>query len=91
MKKKETFENLILPNQNKLIISDEDVSAEILDAEMDILNCSFHFDMSVQIDTKDLQYICLDLDNLEILKELIIKSEHYYEGYFNNANFTEDY
>lgn len=91
MKKKETFENLILPNQNKLIISDENVSAEILDAEMDVLNCSFQFDMSVQIDTKDLQYICLDLDNLEILKELIIKSEYYYEGYFNNVDFTEDY
>jgi hypothetical protein len=91
MKKNKTFEELLCPNQNKLIVSEMgNVSANILDAEMDILNCTFHFDMSVEIDTSDLQYICLDIHNLKVLKNLIIEAEDYYEEFFKDKHL-EDY
>jgi len=69
---------------NKLIKNGEEASANILDAELDVINCTFDNSESVTINTKGYDYIILTYDNLEVLKKLIIEAEEYYEKYFGN-------
>lgn len=77
------IEKTLLPENGKLIKDNETASAKILDAELDILNCSFNNDLCVEIETEGYGYITLTLENLENLKRLIIEAEEYYEKYFN--------
>ncbi len=74
------LDSLFCTNHNKLQIDEGIAKARILDAELDILNCSFNGDRCVKIDTKKLTYITLTLQNLKELKKLIIKSEKYYNN-----------
>lgn len=55
------------------------VRTVITDAELDKLNCEFHFDRTVEINTKDFEYITLTLDNLKSLIKLMEKSERFFE------------
>lgn len=55
------------------------VTSSITDAELDELNCEFHFDETVVIDTKDFEYITLTLENLKDLIKLIENSERYFQ------------
>ncbi len=73
------FNKEILPNENELITENETASVKIMDAELDILACSFNNDSCVQINTEDYTYITLTLDNLETLKGLIYEAEEYYK------------
>ena len=59
------------------------VTAKIEAAELDELNCEFHFDETVEINTKDFEFINLTIDNLKALIELIEKSERFFETKFN--------
>lgn len=71
---------LLCPQENVLIIKNEEVTAELLDAELDIFKCSFHNDMSVHIDTNEYTYLVLTLENIKNLKRLIIEAEKYFNS-----------
>ena len=76
---REDFRDEISPNRDKLIIEGYDATATILDAEWDEIKCSFNGDECVTIDTEELSYICLTIENLKKLKDLIIETEKYVE------------
>jgi hypothetical protein len=71
MKKEKTFEDEISPERDELISTEDGHRAEIIDAELDVLKCSFHGDLTVVIDTKGYSYVNLTVENLETLIRLI--------------------
>jgi hypothetical protein len=79
------LEKLLLPNCNVLKVEDECVTAQILDAELDVLDCSFGNDECVTIKTEGLTYITLTRQNLRVLKKLIKQSEKEYKKIFQNS------
>jgi hypothetical protein len=79
----------ICPDRDRLITNEDDVTAKILDAEDDVLNCTFHYDMAVKIDTKDLSHIYLDMRNLQTLQDLICDAEEYFEKYYENIDWDD--
>ena len=74
------IEKLVLPEANVLKIKNKSATAQILDAELDTLKCSFNNDMCVEINTKDYKYIQLTLENLKTLKRLILEVDAFYIG-----------
>ena len=52
----------------------------ILDAELDPVQCSFLGDDCVEIDTKDVTYLTLSIENLKELIQLIKKAEKEYKS-----------
>lgn len=73
------IEKALLPQVNILQTENKSASAKILDAELDVLNCSFNNDLCVEIDTKEYSSITLTVGNLQVLKSLITKAEQYYK------------
>ena len=73
----------VLYPTTKLDVLKEDkegsLSATIVDAELDAIECKFNYDKCVELDTDGYSYISLSLDNLYKLIELIEKSEKRYE------------
>jgi hypothetical protein len=78
------FEKNLPFKVNELIKKNGIASAKIVDAELDIFECSFDNSESVIIKTKGYDYITLTLDNLKTLKKLISDSEKYYDKYFGS-------
>jgi hypothetical protein len=78
------FEKNLPFKVNELIKKDGIASAKIVDAELDIFDCSFDNSESVIIETKGYKYITLTYDNLQLLKKLILESEKYYDEYFGS-------
>ena len=78
------IEKILLPNGNELIIKGESVTAKLLDAELDVFEVSFNYDMCVKINTENINYLTLTLDNLEMLQELTIQAELYFEQKFKD-------
>jgi len=74
------IEKFLEPNANKLIILEGECFANILDAELDIIDCHFSNDNTVYIDTKGYQGIILTIENLKTLQKLILKAQKYYEN-----------
>jgi hypothetical protein len=64
----------------ELTLAEDTLTATIEDAELDPLECLFQNDESVVINTSKLEYVILDLENLETLKELIIESRELYSS-----------
>jgi hypothetical protein len=52
---------------------------DIIDEELDIIECRFDNDGCVHINTKDLTYLTLSVDNLTRLLNLIEETEELYE------------
>jgi GTP-binding protein EngB required for normal cell division len=76
MKEKQIdVEKIFCPNKNILKKGIDCMTAEIIDAELDILGCEFIGDSCVTINTDELSYITLTLENLRDLIELINKSD----------------
>ena len=75
--KKQDFREEIAPNRDKLIVNGKNLNATILDAELDPIRCSFNGDGCVRLDTSELSFIYLTLENLEILQDLIFEAEIY--------------
>jgi len=73
------LDKIFSPTNGQLIIKNETATAEILDAELDCLGCTFNNDLCVEINTKDFDYITLSLSNLQNLKKLILQAEKYYK------------
>jgi hypothetical protein len=74
------LEELFLPKQGELT-EDElgTLKTEILDEELDVLDCTFNNDGCVEINTDGYTYITLSRNNLEKLLNLIDKAEEEYE------------
>lgn len=71
------FRDELCKNRDELIVNGEDLTATIFDAELDPIQCSFEGDGCVKLDTEELSFIYLTPENLEVLKNLIIKAETY--------------
>ena len=74
------IENVLFPENGQLKF-DEDGNAEaqIVDIELDPIDCSFGNDGCVEIKTEDYSYITLSRENLYKLIELIDQAEDHYE------------
>lgn len=86
MGKKVSIEKLLCPDADILQTDGESATAKILDAELDVINCSFNNDMCVQIETEGVSYIILTLENMKTLKKLIVEADAYYEKYFSEEH-----
>jgi hypothetical protein len=74
------IEKELFPEANTLKITDGSASAVIVDEELDLLECSFHNDLCVEINTSGYEYITLSLRNLKQLRKLILQAELYYQS-----------
>ena len=70
------IEKALFPNSGKLIKKNGIFIAQIVDAELDPIDCVFNGDDAVEIDTSELQYITLTRENLEMLLDFIDEVEH---------------
>jgi hypothetical protein len=69
MEKKEiNIEKELFPESNTLI---DNYRMQIVDAELDPVNCKFNGDGCVIIDTEGLQWVTLTLENLQVLMDAI--------------------
>lgn len=78
------LEKIFFPESNKLIIEREQITAVIVDEELDPIDCSFNNDNCVNLDTEGYTYLTLSRENLEQLINLIDASEAKYEQIFKN-------
>ncbi len=75
------IEKMLMPDGNELIYESEwSVKAKIMDAELDIIECSFNYDGCVTIKTEGYTFLTLSMENLEILKHLTFEAEEYFES-----------
>lgn len=72
------LEKSFCPKHGKLDKSEETLKAQIVDAELDVLDCVFNGDDSVEIKTENLTYISLTTENLKTLIRLIQQAEIHY-------------
>lgn len=72
------IEKKLFPEANELQIVGGEAKAKIIDAEIDPIDCEFHYDGCVHMDTKEYTYLTLTRENLETLIELIDESELFY-------------
>tara|TARA_Y100000385_G_scaffold256660_1_gene283280 strand:+ start:366 stop:629 length:264 start_codon:yes stop_codon:yes gene_type:complete len=81
------IEDLLFPNNRKLIINKEEDCLEtcIVDIEIDPIDCTFIGDGCIKINTEDLTYIMLDFNNLYDMLDLIDQADSYYEKEYNNT------
>lgn len=75
----EQIEKGINPNANELTLVNREIKAVIIDADLDQIECEFHYDECVYINTEHLTHICLTMKNLKTLMSLIKKSEKMFE------------
>jgi hypothetical protein len=73
------IEKILNKKNGKLIKNNGCLTATLFDAELDELELSFDYSQSVNIDTENLSYITLSIQNLYDMIGLIEKSEVYYE------------
>jgi hypothetical protein len=69
------FDDEICEDRNELIVKGDEHTATILDAETDLIKCSFNGSNDVQLDTSKYKYITLTYENLHVLLGLIDESE----------------
>lgn len=74
--------NKLLFKKSKEFKGGKEVTAIIIDQELDAIECTFSNDMCVAINTEGLSYIVLSYRNLEILHKLIGESEAYFDEKF---------
>jgi len=73
------IEKILNKKNGKLIKNGISVTATLFDAELYELELSFDYSQSVNIDTENLAYITLSIQNLYDMIGLIEKSELYYK------------
>jgi len=80
-KTQEDLEKLIYKDANKLIIGEnEEVTAIIIDDELDPIVCRFNYDGCVELDTKKYTHLSLSFENLRMLKKLLSQAEKYFDN-----------
>jgi hypothetical protein len=75
---KKNIEDLLYPDNYKLIIMDDEITTTIVDCELDEYECRFNGAEDIQINTEGYTHITLDIDTLYSLIELIKKAEKMY-------------
>jgi hypothetical protein len=80
------IEDVIFPNNGKLIKRKGIATATIIDEELDPIECAFNNDGCVQLKTDGYSYITLSVDNLFQLMDLIEDSDEYYKKYYSKKN-----
>ena len=75
-----SIEEKLFPGSGKLVYTDGELSATIVDAELDPFECSFQADGCVDIKTVGIEYIKLDIGHLYQLIQLIEESEEIYSN-----------
>ena len=85
--KDKNIEDFFCPERNKLK-KDEGgyFSMEIVDAELDTIECVFFCDDCVEINTKDYTYLKLSKNNLYKIIEALEEAEDIFLDEFNNKN-----
>jgi hypothetical protein len=80
------IEDLLFPHNGKLVINEKEqtVSASVVDAELDPIECSFNNDECITLHTEELRYLTLSVENLEQMLDLIYESTQYYNKIYNN-------
>ena len=78
MSKQVNIDKVVCSDCNVLNTETQTVTAQIVDVELDPLDCTFNGDGCVEIETKDYSYITLTRANLEVLKRLINEAEKHY-------------
>ena len=76
---KENIEDIIYPNNNKLIFNNDEITTTIVDCELDDYECIFNGAEDIQIKTEGYTHITLDINKLESLILLIKKAEKMYK------------
>ncbi len=74
------IEKELFPECDELVNDNGTLKAQIIDAEIDPIECTFNNDFCVKLDTSKLSYITLSVQNLETLIELILKAEEKYSS-----------
>jgi hypothetical protein len=77
------IEKKLNPKNGKLIKKNNCVTATLFDNELDELQLSFDYSMSVTINTENFNTINLSYSNLFDMIELIEESEIYFDKKFN--------
>jgi len=73
---KEDIENILYPESGKLMIKkDQEITAVIIDAELDPVNCEFNNDDCVKINTDKLEWVTLSRENINDLLDLLDEAE----------------
>lgn len=76
-----SIEEKLEPKAGQLQTKGSEVTAVILDEELDPIPLKFNYDNCVQIDTSELSYLTLNHDNLKTLSKLITEAENYFENF----------
>lgn len=84
------IEDVICPNNGQLKMKGEKITAQIVDAELDVYKCNFNNDDCVEINTKKYNSIVLSIENLYELIDLIEQAQEKYQDFFNNENLEND-
>ena len=73
------IEDLLYPDNNKLVFNDDEITTTIVDCELDEYECIFNGAEDIQINTEGYTHITLDINILESLIALIRKAEKMYK------------
>ena len=81
MKNEINIDKVLFPNSDELTISEEGVgSFQIVDAELDGINCTINEEDVVVIDVSDYKYISLTYNNILDLENFIYEMNEFYEN-----------
>jgi hypothetical protein len=79
MKKEIDIEDVLYPNQYILTIEDGVVHTQVIDLELDPIDCIVYEDY-IELNTEDLSYIQLDVNKLDALIQIINEAKKYYRS-----------
>lgn len=72
MKDEIQIEEILFPNSGKLTIDDEGIGRfQIVDAELDGVNCTISEENVVELDVSDYKYISLTYDNVLAIEKFL--------------------
>ena len=74
------IEDVFYPEAGKLNITPDEVTADIVDEEMDAVQLTFNNDGCVTVDAKDYSYLTLSRHNLHQMLALLDKAEEYFDS-----------
>jgi hypothetical protein len=81
MKNEINIDKVLFPDSDELTISEEGVgSFQIVDAELDGINCTIDEENVVVIDVSDYKYISLTYNNILTIENFIYEMNEFYEN-----------
>jgi len=81
MKNEIEIDKVLFPNSGKITINEEGVgSIQIVEAELDGINCTISEEGVIEIDVSDYKYISLTYNNILALENFICEMNEFYEN-----------